>query len=277
MTTLKIGIRGHDLIDQTPEGMIAFARQEGIDGLQLAVHRSWVEAWQARDIDTIVANIKQLQQAGVSIFLLASYFNPAHSDEDFLKSELERVRFNIELARRCNVGVVGSETGSLNDNDWTWHPDNHSAAAFKKVEQTFEQLKPELEQAGCDFLVEAVRDHIIYDANCLTSLNTQLGDNFKVTLDLANLLDADNAVNWREILVDFLNQHGEYIQLFHFKNFILQGRDKIPTSLEHGLIDHVEVLAVLEQRQLAHIPIIVEELTGEPLLESVAYLRRLSQ
>lgn len=277
MTTLKIGARGHDFVDQTPAGLIAEARQGNIDGLQLAVHKSWPEAWQARDIPTLIANIQQLQQAGISIFILASYFNPVHSDAEFLASEIERVRINIELARICGIGVVGSETGSLNDNDWTWHPDNHGDTAFHKVEQTLALLKPNLAQADCDFLVEAVRDHIIHDANCLTNLNSKLGEHFKVTLDLANLLYADNAADWYNVLVDFLDQHGERIRLFHFKNFILEGRNKIPTGLEHGLIDYVQVLALLEQRQLTHIPVIVEELTGEPLLESVAYLRRLSQ
>ncbi|MGB7799610.1 sugar phosphate isomerase/epimerase family protein [Buttiauxella sp.] len=277
MTTLQIGARAHDFAEQSPEKLIFQARLLGIDGLQLAVHKSWPEAWQARDIPTLVANIKQIQQAGISIFLLASYFNPAHSDAGFLASEIERVRINIELAQICDVGVVGSETGSLNDNDWTWHPDNHGIDAFNKVERSLTLLKPHLALADCDFLVEAVRDHIIHDSHCLLRLNSELGKHFKVTLDLANLLYADNAADWHNVLVNFLNKHVGRIRLFHFKNFILEGRNKIPTGLEQGLIDYAQVLSVLEQRQLTHIPVIVEELTGEPLRESVAYLRRLNR
>ena len=48
-------------------------------------------------------------------------------------------------------------------------------------------------------------------------------------------------------------------------------------DLEQGLIDYAEVLTMLAQCQLTHVPIIVEELSGDPLRESVAYLRRLSR
>ena len=277
MNRLKIGARAHDLADQTPQALIAQAHELGLDGLQLAVHKSWPEAYQARDTHILATHIQHLQQADLSIFLLASYFNPAHSDADFLARELARVRLNIELAQRCHIDAVGSETGSLNDDDWTRHPDNHGAAAFHKVEQSLAQLRPELAQAGCDFLVEAVCDHIIHDAESLARLNARLGERFLVTLDLANLLDADNAAAWREILADFLGRHGERIRLFHFKNFILEGRDKVSVGLAQGLIDYAEVLAMLAQCQLTHIPIIVEELTGEALRESVAYLRYLSR
>ncbi|WP_429159248.1 sugar phosphate isomerase/epimerase family protein [Aeromonas media] len=277
MNRLKIGARAHDLADQSPAALIAQAHELGLDGLQLAVHKSWPEAYQARDIHALTTHIQQLQEAGFPLFLLASYFNPAHSDADVLARDLARVRLNIELARRCQIGAVGSETGSLNDDDWTRHPDNQGAAAFHRVEQTLVQLRPDLAQADCDFLVEAVCDHIIHDARSLTRLNTRLGERFLVTLDLANLLDADNVADWREILADFLDQHGEHIRLFHFKNFILEGRNKVSVGLEQGLIDYAEVLLMLAQRQLTHVPIIVEELSGDPLRESVAYLRRLSR
>lgn len=277
MNRLKIGARAHDLADQSPAALIAQAHELGLDGLQLAVHKSWPEAYQARDIHALATHIQQLQEAGLPLFLLASYFNPAHSDADVLARDLARVRLNIELARRCQIGAVGSETGSLNDDDWTRHPDNQGAAAFHRVEQTLAQLRPDLAQAGCDFLVEAVCDHIIHDARSLTRLNARLGEHFLVTLDLANLLDADNVADWREILADFLDQHGERIRLFHFKNFILAGADKVSVGLEQGLIDYAEVLLMLAQRQLTHVPIIVEELSGDPLRESVAYLRRLSR
>ncbi|MFM5510375.1 sugar phosphate isomerase/epimerase family protein [Aeromonas rivipollensis] len=277
MNRLKIGARAHDLADQSPAALIAQSHELGLDGLQLAVHKSWPEAYQARDIHALTTHIQQLQEAGLPLFLLASYFNPAHSDADVLARDLARVRLNIELARRCQIGAVGSETGSLNDDEWTLHPDNQGAAAFHRVEQTLAQLRPDLAQADCDFLVEAVCDHIIHDARSLTRLNTRLGEHFLVTLDLANLLDADNVANWREILADFLDQHGEHIRLFHFKNFILEGRNKVSVGLEQGLIDYAEVLLMLAQRQLTHVPIIVEELSGDPLRESVAYLRHLSR
>ncbi|MCH7369733.1 MULTISPECIES: sugar phosphate isomerase/epimerase family protein [Aeromonas] len=277
MHTLKIGARAHDFRGQTPEELVVQAREAGIDGLQLAIHKSWPEAYQARDLDTLAAHIQHLQQAGLPIFLLASYFNPVHSNAAFLACELERARFNIDLGTRCGIRLIGSETGSLNDDEWTFHPDNHSLAAFNKAEQTLAQLKPDLEQASRDFLVEAVRDHVIHDADSLARLNHRLGDRFSVTLDLANLLDADNAADWRTLLKGFLHTHGERIQLFHFKNFILRGRDKVSVGLDKGLIDYAEVLAMLDSFKLSHIPIIVEELTGDELQESVAYLRELSR
>lgn len=276
MHKLKIGARAHDLSAQTPTELIAQAREAGIDGLQLAVHKSWDVAYQARDIDTIVSNITLLQQAGLSIFLLASYFNPVHSNATFLTSEIARARFNIDIGARCGIGLIGSETGSLNDDEWTWHPDNHAEPAFQKALATLCQLQPKLEQGQCDFLIEPVYEHVIHDADRLARLNAELGERFCVTLDIANLLRADNADAWHFIVEDFLNRHGTRIRLFHFKNFVLQDGNKIPVRLNEGIIDYAAVLALLAQHALTEVPIIVEELQGEALIASVAYLRQLS-
>ncbi|MCY9838166.1 sugar phosphate isomerase/epimerase family protein [Aeromonas media] len=224
MYQLKIGARAHDLSGQSPAERIALAREAGINGLQLAVHKSWPEAYQAGDLDTLATHIRQLQQADLSIFLLASYFNPAHSARDVLARDLARVRLNLALASRCDIAAIGSETGSLNDDEWTLHPDNHGEAVFQTVQTTLGGITPWLAQGGRDFLVEAVRDHIVHDADSLARLNHRLGERFAVTLDLANLLDADNVSDWRAVLEAFLAAHGERIRLFHFKNFVLQGR-----------------------------------------------------
>lgn len=276
MHQLKIGARAHDLSGQSPAELIALAREAGIDGLQLAVHKSWDAAYQARDVDTIASNIAQLQQAGLSVFLLASYFNPVHSNATFLASEIERARFNIDLGARCGIGLIGSETGSLNDDEWTWHPDNHAEPAFQQALTTFRQLQPRLEQGQCGFLVEAVCDHVIHDAASLARLNAELGERFFVTLDIANLLNGDNADGWLSLVEDFLSRHGPRIRLFHFKNFVLQDGQKIPVRLDEGLIDYAAVLALLVKHGLTQVPIIVEELQGEALIASVAYLRQLS-
>ncbi|MGX5833617.1 sugar phosphate isomerase/epimerase family protein [Aeromonas piscicola] len=276
MHKLKIGARAHDLNGQTPAELIALARETGIDGLQLAVHKSWGVAYQALDIDTIISNITLLQQAGLSIFLLASYFNPVHSDATFLASEIARARFNIDIGACCGIGLIGSETGSLNDDEWTWHPDNHAAPAFQQVLTTFRQLQPTLEQGQCDFLVEPVYEHVIHDADRLARLNAELGERFYVTLDIANLLGADNVDAWHSIVEDFLTRHGTRIRLFHFKNFVLQDGKKIPVRLDEGIIDYAAVLGLLAQHALTEVPIIVEELQGDELIASVAYLRQLS-
>jgi sugar phosphate isomerase/epimerase len=275
MYQLKIGARAHDLSGQSPAELIALAREAGINGLQLAVHKSWGAAYQARDIDTIVINIAQLQQAGLSIFLLASYFNPVHSNAAFLAGEIERARFNIDIGARCGIGLIGSETGSLNDDEWTWHPDNHAEPAFQRALTTFRQLQPRLEQSQCDFLVEPVYEHVIHDATSLARLNVELGERFCVTLDIANLLNADNANVWYSIVEDFLTLHGMRIRLFHFKNFVLQDGKKIPVRLDEGIIDYAAVLTLLARHGLTQVPIIVEELQGEALIASVAYLRQL--
>ena len=277
MNRLSIGARAHDLSDHSLQALIENARALGLDGLQLAIHKTWEADWQARDEDAIVANIHHLQRSGLSLFLLASYFNPAHSNPDVLARELERVRFTIAVAGKSGVAAVGSETGSLNDDDWTWHPDNHGEAAFSTVEQTLSHLCPSLVLHDRHFLVEAVSDHIIHDTRRLAQLNARLGARFQVTLDLANLLNAGNAVCWHDVLETFLIEHGGQIRLLHFKNFILRDGHKAPVGLEEGMIDYARVLRTLERFQLSHIPIIVEELTGTALADSVGYLRRLSE
>ncbi len=273
---MKLGVRGHDLGVTDVSDIIKICKKNNIGGLQLVVNKTWESLYNERNLSEIVSRIKTLQAEGIEIFLLGTYFNPIHPNSKSVTEGIEKVRFNLEIANECGLKFLGSETGSLNGDSWTYNKDNHSLESFAKVLEVFSSFKTELIEHEKNFLIEPVYDHVIYDTNRLFSLLGGLNsENYLVTFDLANLLNTENYVDYEKITDDFLKSHNNKIRLMHFKNFVIKDNKKVGVRLEQGVIDYTKIIELLEKHDLKDVPCIIEELEGEDLISSVNYIYKI--
>ncbi len=184
--------------------------------------------------------------------------------------------FNLEIAKRCGLKQVGSETGSVNGDAWTYNPENHTVESFEVVEKVFGQFKTELIGKNKIFLVEAVYDHVIYNGEVLSKLLDKLDcDKYKVTFDLVNLLNVDNYKDYEKIAIDFLENFHDRIELLHLKNFVIEDNKKVNVRFNKGFMDYKKIIELIDKYNLTDIPCIVEEIDGEDLQESILYLETL--
>lgn len=270
---MKIGARGHDLPSNNVEDMIQYCKDNGIEGLQLAVNKSWEEEYEAQDLKQIIENVRKLEENGVEIFVYGSYFNPVHSNELQNAEDYKRIRFNQLLALNTNCRQLGSETGSFNDDAWTFNPKNHTDDAYELVGKKLKTVIID----DVDFLVEVVSDHVIHDIESFTTLDKVVNHQCGLIIDLANIMNVDNQENYLEILESFLSKYQSQVKLFHHKNIVFNGEKKINVRLDEGIIDYPKVLNIIEKYNLSHIPVIVDELSGEDLEKSIEYLRKLDK
>lgn len=270
---MKIGARGHDLPSNNVEDMIQYCKKYGVNGLQLAVNKSWEEEYETQDLKHIIENVRKLEDNGIEIFVYGSYFNPVHSNKSQNIQDYKRIRFNQLLALNTNCKQLGSETGSFNDDAWTFNPKNHTNNAYKLVGNKLKSVLID----DIDFLVEVVSDHVIHDIDSFTALDKVVNHQCGLIIDLANIMNVKNQENYLEIFESFLSEYNSQIKLFHYKNIVFDGEKKINVRLDKGIIDYPKVLAIIEKYNLSHIPVIVDELSGEDLEKSIEYLRELDK
>ncbi len=273
---MNIGVRAHDLNVTEVSDIIAICKKHNINGLQLVINKTWEDLYNQRNISEIVSRVKSLQEAGIIIFLLGTYFNPVHPNSNSVNEGLDKVKFNIEVAKKCGLKYLGSETGSVNGDSWTYNKENHNEVNFQKVIEVFLSFKMNLVKSSKKFLIEAVYDHVIYDGNRLCELLENINSkNYRVTFDLVNLLNIKNYMDYEKITDEFLKNHSQKIKLIHLKNFVIEDDKKVLCKLEEGFMDYEIIIKLLKKYSLTDIPCIIEELEDDNLFESVEYIHKL--
>ncbi len=264
-----IGVRAHDLEFDTINDMCQLCKEHSIDGIQLVIKRTFSE--RINDEKYIDSQIKQIQDMGIEIFLLGAYFNMIHPDDYKLAQGIETFKLNAQIAKRNKLLYVGSETGSVNGDEWTYHPDNHTAVSYTKLKTTIEQITANLEL--CKLLIEPVYDHVAHNVQVTKAM--KINDDIGIIFDISNMLNCKNYLDYVFIFENFLKEFGNEIKVFHFKNFTIEDGKKNSCALDKGIIDYKLLYSLLKQYKLTHVPIIIEELQSEQLFESIKYLRKL--
>ena len=132
---MKLAIRGHDLGKKGEFDLALCLKKYGFDGVQLVPYKAYGDVDYSPQITLERAQeiSKSLADNALSVFLLGAYFNPVHSNADKVKLGVSVFERYLELANTFNAPVVGSETGSFNDDKWTYHPQNRTDGALKTV------------------------------------------------------------------------------------------------------------------------------------------------
>ena len=137
---MKICIRAHDLGVKGTEQVLERIRQLGIDGVQMVCYKvcddiPYQPGAITREKAASIGNA--FASAGAMIPLVGAYFNPVHSDRE-KAARCERIFAEyLAAAEAMGCRYVGSETGSFNDDKWTYHPQNRTEEALQTVVETF--------------------------------------------------------------------------------------------------------------------------------------------
>lgn len=235
VSNVNLGIRGHDL----GENLIGDMKKYGLSHIQLVLKKSYdftLESFKDRQrIEEIASNLKK---GNVQVGLLGAYFNPIHSDEQYILDQTSYFKEIMKIANMFDCPYVGTETGSVNDDEWTYHPENHSEKSYQKLLTVFKELVFESEQTNTYLNIEPVYNHVIYDINRLKRLINDLDShNVRVTFDLFNLLNEDNYKDYKTITIDFLTEFHELINIIHLKDFIYEDEFK-QVAIGEGYLDY---------------------------------------
>lgn len=273
---LKLCIRAHDLGVKGTQDILHRLQELNIDGVQMVCYKAYPDiAYQPGGITAKQAGQigADFDAAGKCIPLVGAYFNPVHSNRE----KAERCR-NIfaEYLHHCKAmgcQFVGSETGSFNDDKWTYHPRNRTNEALLTVVETFSGLCDVAAEAGSTVAMEGAAGHVCYDVATLAKARALIGKPTKVIFDLYNYLDAGNQMDYLSILDEGLRTFAGEILLFHMKDCLLRpGEKPEQVPLGTGDLDMETILKKIKAYD-ENAVLTLEGTTGEHIAFAVNTIR----
>lgn len=274
---MRVCIRAHDLGVKGTENILQQLKLMDLDGVQMVCYKAYDDIPYDRggiSWEKAAAIGEDFAQAGAVIPLVGAYFNPVHSNGEKVERCFDIFAEYLRTCKAMGCNVVGSETGSFNDDKWTYHPRNRTEEALDTVVDTFARLCDIAAEEGCVVAMEGAAGHVCFDVDTLEKAQKKMGKaNTRVIFDIYNYLDETNQYDYLNILSHGLEVFGDRILLFHMKDWKFTEGDK-PKQVPYGTgdMDQKAVLSAIK----AHNPdavLVLEGTTGEHIAAAVKTIR----
>jgi len=265
---MRLGIRGHDLGKNTPEKFVQSVLDAKLESLQLVLPKAIEfpsEIVPILNDELTTAVREQLDKKGIKVAMMGAYFNPIHSNKELVAETVENFKNHLKKAKFFGTELVGTETGSYNDDEWTWHKNNDSEEAFQEVLCVFKDILPVAEKAGVYLTIEPAYHHVISTPARLKRLVDELDSpNVRVIFDLFNLLHKGNTHEQRQLTDEMVEFFNDKIMIVHAKDFILEDGELVQVAPGKGDMDYPYLIRKL--RTLKTNPdIVLEGVVGEDI------------
>lgn len=250
---MKIGVRVHDFGKSTPEILAKKAKEVGFDCVQLVLNKAIEgETGEAGTLSKQKANAIRdaFKSEGIEIAMLGAYFNPVHSNKEKTENAIKKFKEHLIYAKEFDTLLVGTETGSYNDDKWTWHENNLSEEAFQKVLETVKDLCKTAEENGSIVAIEGAYNHCMTNPKRLKRLFDEVhSPNMRIIVDIFNYLSIENHREHCAIFDEAINEFGDNIVLFHLKDYIVEDNKLVQVGLGKGILNLPYILSEIKKHR----------------------------
>lgn len=273
---MKIAFRTHDLGVKGLPSAVQKLKSCNIDAIQLVAYKFMDEiAYAPGQLND--KNSKEigdiLKANGIEVGLIGAYFNPVHSNEEKVKNSVAVFKEYLKYAKNLGCNIVGSETGSYNDDKWTYNPKNRTDEAVEKVVKTFKELAEYAKEQGVYIGMEGAAGHVCYDVKTLKrAVDAINADNVKIIFDIYNYLDSTNYKNYLEILDEGLETFKGKICIFHIKDCVFEDGKLKQVAPSKGMFDFDKILKKIKAYDENAI-LVLEGTTGEDIVPCAQFIK----
>lgn len=243
---MKLCIRAHDLGVMGMPGILSQLDHYGIDGVQLVCYKAFEDIAQKPSAITAErANVigQAFADGGKTVELVGAYFNPVHENTQKVSDGIEIFSDYLRVCKALGCDTVGSETGSRNNDQWTYHPDNRTEESLQGVVRAFSQLCEVAQDHGSRVALEGCAGHVCWNVDTLARARKMIGMPTRVIFDLYNYMDAENQGDYLKILDKGLDLFAGDIHVFHMKDCVLRnGQKPMQTPFGQGGLDMEAIL-----------------------------------
>ncbi len=275
---MKLAIRGHDLGKIGEFDLVEGLTKFGFDGVQFVPYKTFKDIpYSPEGITDERAKelAKSLSDKNLSVFLLGAYFNPVHSNKEKVKNSIATFKRYIELASTFKTTVVGSETGSFNDDKWTYNPLNRTDEALDTVVETFTDLCDYAKGFGVNVAFEGAAGHVCFKTERLKQAYDRINrENLKIIFDIYNYLDDENYADYLKIFDKGLELFGDKIHCFHMKDCKMVDGKLKQCAIGNGLFDYKEILKRIKRHNPDAV-LVLEGTTGDDIAPSVKLIKEI--
>lgn len=274
---MKIAFRTHDLGVKGAEAAIDKINSSKIDAVQLVAYK-FIDEIPYKPGALNAENAKALGDAlranGTAVGLIGAYFNPVHSNKEKVQNCKSVFKDYLKYSALLGCRVVGSETGSFNDDKWTYNPLNRTEEALQTVVETFTELADYAKSVGAYIGMEGAAGHVCYKPSQLKrAVDGVNRDNVKVIFDLYNYLDESNYQDYMSILDEGLKLFDDIV-VFHMKDFIVQDGKVKQVVPGKGLFDYPAILKRIKAYDKDAV-LVLEGTTGEDIVPCSEFIRKI--
>lgn len=275
---MQIAFRTHDLGVKGAENAVTKLHQCGIDAVQLVAYKFMDEIPYKPNALTEL-NARELgdtlRENGITVGLIGAYFNPVHSNKEKVDSCKAVFKDYLKYCKLLGCDIVGSETGSFNDDKWTYNPLNRTEEALETVVETFTELADYAKSVGAYIGMEGAAGHVCWNVATLKRAVDKVNrDNVKIIFDIYNYLDESNHEKYLEILDEGLKTFAGKIVVFHMKDYIMQDGKVKQVPPGKGLFNYPEILKRIKAYDKNAI-LVLEGTTGEDIVPCTEYVKQI--
>ncbi|MCR4897655.1 MAG: sugar phosphate isomerase/epimerase [Acholeplasmatales bacterium] len=251
---MKIGVRVHDLGKSDAKTLATKAKEIGFDAVQLVLNKAIEgETGLAGTLSKEKANsfYEAFANEGLEIAMLGAYFNPVHSDKEKVESLILKFKEHLKYMNDFHAGFVGTETGSFNDDKWTYNPLNRTKDAFNTDVKIFKDLAKVAEQNNAKIALEGAYGHCMYNPEALYNLvNAVNSDAIYYIVDIYNYLSYTNYKDHERIFDRCLNLFEDRIVIFHIKDFVVDDENQAlkQCCIGKGIMNFDYMLPIIKQK-----------------------------
>ena len=279
---MKIMVRVHDLGKDSAENLAKKTKEIGFDGVQLVLYKA-IEGYakEAHTIpyDSLVETAQAFKKEGIEVGMLGAYFNPVHSNKELVKDNIERFKEYLGYTKDFDSKYVGSETGSYNDDKWTYNPLNRLDEALNIDIETFGELAKSARENNACIALEGAYGHCMYSPSQLNRLVSAIDNgHVKVTVDIFNYLDISAYdINTQHLMFDeSIKYFKDKIVIYHLKDFVVdKENNKLKqVGLGEGIMD-LEYIVKNAQKLTPNAYLIFEGCPKDKMESSLKYIKSL--
>lgn len=279
---MKISVRVHDLGKSSGYELAKKTKEIGFDGVQLVLYKA-IDGFSGKahsiDHDQLIEVAKAFKENNIDVSMLGAYFNPVHSNKELVSDCIERFKEYIGYCKDFNCLYVGSETGSYNDDKWTYNPLNRLDEALNVDINTFSSLAKCAKENNVYIALEGAYGHCMYEPKQLNRLVSAIDNgHVKVTVDIFNYLDisAYDTKTQHFMLDESIKYFKDKIVIYHLKDFIVDETEhKLKqVGLGEGIMD-LEYIINKAKVETPNAYLIFEGCPKDKMESSLKYIKEL--
>ena len=249
---MQLGIRLHDIEKAPFERRLQIAREQGFKCGHLAFSKVISEYPTGNSALTpgFAIYLKNLfAKYEQDIAVLGCYLNLADPNEEKMKKTYARYLYNIRFAALLGAGVVGSETGAVNE-EYKFEPANHSDEALKLFIKRLRPVVDYAEKSGVIFAIEPVFKHIVCNPKRARIVLDEIASpNLQIIFDPVNLLDISNYERRDEIFEEAMDILGDDIAVLHLKDFVVEDGGLKSVAAGTGEMQYDKILKFVKDKK----------------------------
>ena len=255
--TLRLGIRGHDMEEASFEEWVANIRKKGFCCTQLALKKA-VHDFNVNNEALTPGMAMYMRQIfaenKVDVSVLGCYLNLADPNEERLRKTMDTYKANIRFAAMLGCGMVGTETGAVNE-EYKYEPANHTEEALEIFIRNCREIVNYAESMGVIFAIEPVYNHIVYDSRrARRVLDAIHSPNLQIIFDPVNVISVDNYKKQDELLEEAFDLLKDDIAAIHSKDFVIEGNKVISRISGEGILNYDLLMKLLKKNKpLVHV------------------------